>query len=167
MRKKLPIVLAATALIVAVLAWQTPAIAHGVQRRDLCAQRPQGRRQTRERRSCARAHTAFDGTTAVGGASVELTSTTINVPKKGFLIVTASTVFNGSGGELIHCGVELGDVPGWVSSDGPGQSVGLVAGDDPAPCAATFRFRWRRGSARSPSTPTTTGSDPCRPGADP
>lgn len=146
MKGKVPIVLSAIALVVAVLGASSPAIAHGVRHALFAhnADKVDGRHANQLVRS---AHTSFQTTTAVG-STVELMSTTIKAPRKGFLLVTASTVFTGTGGELIHCGVELNDSPGWISADGPGQSVGLSAGDTPAPCAATFRFPVSKGTAK-------------------
>jgi hypothetical protein len=143
-KNKLSVVLAATALIVALLGVTGAAVGATVAKALFAknAGKVNGWKAGQLVRS---AHTTFQGNTAVTSTTVEIMSTTINAPKKGFLLVTASVVYNGTGGELIHCGVELDDVANWISSDADGQSVGLSAGDNPAPCAATTRFAVTKG----------------------
>lgn len=144
MRSKLSVVLAATALVIAVLGATGTAVAHGVHHALFAhnAGKVNGWKANQLVRS---AHTSFQTSTPVTG-TVELMSTTINAPKKGFLIVTASVVYNGTGGELIHCGVELDDAANWISSDADGQSIGLSTGDNPAACGATTRFAVTKGA---------------------
>jgi hypothetical protein len=143
LRSKLPIVLSVTALVIAVMGATGTAIAHGVPHALFAhnAGKVNGWKANQLIRS---AHTSFDSAVPVTG-TVEVMSTTINAPKKGFVLVNASVVYTGSGGEVVHCGVELDDVNNWTGSDANGQSVEFSTGDSFLPCAAMTRFAVTKG----------------------
>ena len=101
MRKKLPIVLSAAALIVAVLAWQTPAIAHGVQHAIFAhnADKVDGRHANQ----LVRGTTIKDDTVVDDfGADTftPLLTKSVRAPKRGILLVwgTIAAVHDVSGG---------------------------------------------------------------------
>jgi len=86
--KRFPIVLAATALIVAVLGWQTPAIAHGVQHALFAhnADKVDARHANQlVRATTIRDRTAVDNFDS--GAFSTLLSKSVKAPKKGILLV--------------------------------------------------------------------------------
>jgi hypothetical protein len=142
-KNKLTVVLAATALIVALLGVTGAAVGATVAKALFAknAGKVNGWKAGQLIRS---AHTTFSTPVAVTGTA-EMMSTTINAPKKGFLMVTASVVYTGSGGEVVHCGVELDDVANWISGDADGQSVEFSAGDSFLPCGAATRFAVTKG----------------------
>jgi hypothetical protein len=143
-KNKLSVVLAATALIVALLGVTGAAVGATVAKALFAknAGKVNGWKANQLVRS---AHTSFDSAVAVTGSTVEVMSTTINAPKKGFVLVNASVVYTGSGGEVVHCGVELDDVNNWTGSDANGQSVEFSTGDSFLPCAAMTRFAVTKG----------------------